>query len=66
VFSRDFFWLVLTGGIFVITSSTGSKTGFGLHSSDTVVYRHVILVKAKNKNFCGLSSDLVFLCSFLS
>jgi len=50
VFSRDFFWLVLTGGIFVITSSTGSKTGFGLHSSDTVVYRHFILVKAKNKN----------------
>ena len=49
VFTR-FFWLVLTGGIFVITSSTGSKTGFGLHSSDTVVYRHFILVKAKNKN----------------
>jgi hypothetical protein len=65
VFTR-FFWLVLTGGIFVITSSTGSKTGFGLHSSDTVVYRHFILVKAKNKKFCGLSSDLVFLSSFLS
>jgi hypothetical protein len=36
--------------VFVITSSTGSKTGFGLHSSDTVVYRHYILLKAKKQN----------------
>lgn len=43
----------------MITSSTGSKTGFGLHSSDTVVYRHFILVRAKIK-ICGLSSGLVF------